>query len=133
MRNTRPEERKTWAPHYRGKNRLKQRKQWPTGPKANSIHAVESLRRRTSCCCCCFAVVPSESRACLLQFSNDWQISYLGRSRKAKKRQDQRQLPAPLLGAHYRKSASLLEKKRLLRSFFCCSSNNSQSFSFFHF
>ena len=32
-------------------NWLQQRKQWPTGPKANSFHTVESLRRRTSCCC----------------------------------------------------------------------------------
>ena len=35
-----------------GKNRLQQRKQWPTGPKANSLHTVESLRRQTSWCCC---------------------------------------------------------------------------------
>ena len=32
-------------------NWLQQRKQWPTIPKANSFHTVESLRRRTSCCC----------------------------------------------------------------------------------
>ena len=31
-----------------GKNRLQQKKQWPTGPKANSLHTVESLRRQTS-------------------------------------------------------------------------------------
>ena len=35
-----------------GKNWVKQRKQWPTGPKANSLHTVESLRRGTCCCCC---------------------------------------------------------------------------------
>ena len=45
MTNPKPEERKTYAPHYRGKNWLQQRKQRPTGPKANSLHTVESLRK----------------------------------------------------------------------------------------
>ena len=47
------------------KNRLQQRKQRQTGPKTNSLHTVESLRRRTPWCCCfpaCFARARYSSR-----------------------------------------------------------------------
>ena len=71
MINARPEERKTLAPHYCGKNRSQQRKQWPTGPKANSLHhTVESLRRRTSCCC-------SQPVSCMLATVLEWLTDFL--------------------------------------------------------
>ena len=65
MTNARPEERKRKLHITAEKNRLQQRKQWQTGPKANSLHTVESLRRRTLWCCCfpaCFARARYSSR-----------------------------------------------------------------------
>ena len=65
--------------------RNKTKKPMTNGTKSNfTSHcriAAKKLLRRT----CCF---PNPFRACSLQFSDDWQISYLGRSRKAEKRQD---------------------------------------------
>ena len=65
-----------------GKNRLQQRKQWPTGPKANSLHTVESLRRQTSWCCCCSQPV-SLMLATVLEWLTDFLTGAIMESRKA--------------------------------------------------
>ena len=65
-----------------GKNRLQQKKQWPTGPKANSLHTVESLRRQTSWCCCCSQPV-SRMLATVLEWLTDFLTGAIMESRKA--------------------------------------------------
>ena len=56
--------------------------QWPTGPKANSFHTVESLRRRTSWCCCCSQPV-SRMLATVLEWLTDFLTGAIMESRKA--------------------------------------------------
>ena len=80
MTNARPEERKR-KPHITAeKNRLQQRKQWPTGPTANSLHTVESPRRRTSCCC---SQPVSRMLATVLEWLTDFLTGVIMESRKA--------------------------------------------------
>ena len=53
----------------------------PTGPKANSLHTVESLRRRTSWCCCSQPV--SLMLATVLEWLTDFLTGAIMESRKA--------------------------------------------------
>ena len=62
-----------------------------TGPKANSLHTMETLPRRTSFCCCSKPV--SRMLAAALERLKDFAIGAIMESRKG---QDQRQLPASL-------------------------------------
>ena len=83
--------------------------QWPTGLRVNT---TLWNRCEAELLVVKIVVVTSPFRACSPQFSNDWQISQLGRSWKAEKRQDQRPLPAPpppLL-------AQLMRRNRLMLS-----------------
>ena len=89
MINARPEERKTWALHYRGIN-LVTAKKAKTNRTKSEFSSWPSNRCEGE-----LVVFPNRFRAWSLQFSDDWQISLLGRSWKAEKRQDQRPLPAP--------------------------------------
>ena len=61
------------------------------GPKANSLHTMETLPRRTSFCCCSKPV--SRMLAAALEWLKDFAIGAIMESRKG---QDQRQLPASL-------------------------------------